>query len=373
MLTHFSLCTGGGGIDMAAEMAGFVTVAQCEIDPYCNLVLESRWPGLPYWEDIRHVTARKFAKKTGIAPGELALLSAGIPCQPHSYAGARQGSDDERDLKDETIRCVREIRPRWVLVENVPGLLSSDDGRYFGDFLRELAGLGYDAGWASIRASDIGAKHIRKRVGIVAYARSRGSCRQDFREEQPGRAETERGSEAMADPAQKLCEWSRPTRGRRGGLANIGFVEHTERVGQARQSRRGPDAQPPHGYDGVMEHPDSQRGCGGENEREDAENARELPGGTEFGQGQLKSRLGGTPDGLADWLDSVGWIADKGEAKKGIAYPWEPPRVAVGVENRGKRVKMIGNGVVPQWAYLYTKVIADITSSSRSWATERTG
>ena len=312
-LTHFSLCTGGGGIDIAAEMAGFETVAQCEIDPYCNLVLESRFPGLPYWEDIHHVTAHKFSRKTGIAPGELTLLSAGIPCQPHSVAGARKGGADERDLKDEALRVISELRPKWCLVENVNGLLSSDDGRYFGDFLRQLAALGYDAFWCSFRASDVGAKHPRERIFIVA--------------------DTERAG----------LQESRDT-GIPGGAAgsasdgSTGTLEHTSGTRQLERYAAeitGKEGHASGGYDTFRE------------------------------QRKPESGLGGTFNGLADWLDSVGWVADKGQAKEGFAYAWEPPRTATGIKDRAKRLKMIGNGVCPQQVFIMVEAIADIENSVR--------
>jgi DNA (cytosine-5)-methyltransferase 1 len=395
MLTHFSVCTGGGGIDIAAEQAGFETVAQCEIEAYCNLVLEMRFPGLPYWEDVHHVTAKKFSRKTGIAPGELTLLSAGIPCQPHSVAGARKGSSDERDLKDEAVRIIGELRPRWVLVENVPGLLSSDDGRYFGDFLRQLAALGYDVGWCSFRAADIGAKHPRERIFIVAHAkcqrpihgeyaarcgqelfesgggimansRGRGLCGTGICPEQQRGAETISASQVMADTQRNVA--GRLSFG--AGEAQPGFelggsaLENPERgrlqePGNTRIPGR-PAETVTDGSCGTLEYTDSERGRGRHDKRENAENVGELSGGSQFGKRQPEPRLGGTPYGLADWLDSVGWIADKGEAKEGTAYAWEPPRTAVGVENRGKRIKMVGNGVVPQAPYLLLEAIADI-------------
>lgn len=333
-LTHFSLCTGGGGLDMAAEMAGFETVGQCEIDPYCNMILELRYPNMPYWEDINHVTARKFSKKTGIASGELTIMSAGIPCQPHSVAGARKGSADSRDLKEPFLRCVRGIRPKWVLVENVFGILSTDAGRYFGDFLRRLDGLGYDAGWCSYAAAGVGAKHNRKRVGIVAYRRDDGRL---HRPHEINAAETGQRAqpdaimcgEVMADAKDENSRGMPIGEKTAGRFTGSSFMEYAEFNGLQKQ-----------GFRGIQ---------GGS-----AENvANRSPRSTESG-------LGGTFNGLADWLDSIGWIADKGEAKKGIAYPWEPPRTAPGVANRAKRIKMIGNGVVPQWAYPILKAIAEI-------------
>ena len=107
-LTHFSLFSGIGGIDLAAEWANFKTVGQCEIDNYATKVLEKNFPNVPRWRDIRDVTDKSFRERAGIAAGELTLLSGGFPCQPHSLAGKRKASADERDLWGEFARVIRE-------------------------------------------------------------------------------------------------------------------------------------------------------------------------------------------------------------------------------------------------------------------------
>lgn len=166
-LTHFSLFTGIGGLDLAAERAGFQTVGQCEFADYPHAVLEKHWPGVPRWRDIRDVTGIQVVGKCG---AEITVLSGGFPCQPHSLAGKRMASADERDLWEEFARVIREVRPKWVVAENVPGLLSSEHGRFFGRVLRDLAELGYDAGWGVFSAFQAGMEHERKRVCVVAHA-----------------------------------------------------------------------------------------------------------------------------------------------------------------------------------------------------------
>lgn len=171
MLTHFSLFTGIGGIDLAAEWAGFETVGQCEFADYPTKVLEKHWPDVQRWRDVRDVTAESIKQK-GI--GEITLLSGGFPCQPHSIAGKRMASNDERDLWGEYARIICETRPKWVLGENVLGLLTSESGRFFGRVLNDLASMGYRVGWSSYPASTVGAVFHRGRVFIVACADSNG-------------------------------------------------------------------------------------------------------------------------------------------------------------------------------------------------------
>jgi site-specific DNA-cytosine methylase len=170
-VTHFSLFTGIGGIDLAAEWAGFTTVGQCEIDPYCRQILQQERPDVPIWEDVRDVT-RESVRARGI--DHIDLLTGGFPCQPHSLAGKRLASGDERDLWGEMRRVISELEPRWVVGENVPGLLSSESGRFFGGVLRDLAALGYRVGWGVWGACDVGAPHRRDRVFIVGHSERLG-------------------------------------------------------------------------------------------------------------------------------------------------------------------------------------------------------
>jgi DNA (cytosine-5)-methyltransferase 1 len=164
-LTHFSLFSGIGGLDLAAEWAGFRTVGQVEYANYPFRVLRRRFGRLPRWRDIKDVTGEAIIERCGVPT----IISGGFPCQPHSLAGKRLASCDERDLWGELARVVREVRPRWVVGENVAGLRSSESGRFFGRVLRDLAEMGYTVGWGSWEAADAGAPHHRERVFIVAH------------------------------------------------------------------------------------------------------------------------------------------------------------------------------------------------------------
>ena len=169
-LTHLSLFSGIGGLDLAAEWAGFRTVGQCEFADYPTKVLEKHWPDVPRWKDVRELTAESIWERTGLA--EITCISGGFPCQPHSLAGKRKASADERDLWPEYRRIISEVRPKWVVAENVPGLLSSEDGRFFRGILRDFAEMGFDVGWCTYPAAWVGAVHRRERVFTVAYNRS---------------------------------------------------------------------------------------------------------------------------------------------------------------------------------------------------------
>lgn len=168
-LTHMSLCSGIGGIDLAAEWAGFRTIAQCETDEYASKVLAKNFKGVPNLHDIRTV-GNEWLAEYGIDRGAITVLSAGFPCQPYSLAGKGKGDGDERDLWGEVARCIGEIKPRWFVGENTPGLFGRANQRYFKRILTDLAALGYSVGWGIWGACDVGAPHRRDRVFIVAYA-----------------------------------------------------------------------------------------------------------------------------------------------------------------------------------------------------------
>lgn len=158
-----SLFSGIGGFDLGFERAGMTCAWQVEIDDFCNRVLEKHWPNVPRFRDVRDVGRNNLES--------VDVICGGFPCQDVSLAGNRLGLEGKRStLWSEFYRIICEIRPRWVVIENVPGLLSSDDGRFFAKILRELSEGGYDAEWRIISASDVGAPHIRERLWIVAYA-----------------------------------------------------------------------------------------------------------------------------------------------------------------------------------------------------------
>lgn len=161
-LTHLSLFSGIGGLDLAAEWAGFRTVGQCEWADYPRAVLEKHWPGLPRWRDIRTLTGDDFFAKTGLRT--VTVLSGGFPCQPFSTAGKRRGKDDDRYLWPEMLRVISEIRPAWVVGENVAGLVSMA----LDTVLSDIESIGYACQAFVIPACAVDAPHRRDRVAIVA-------------------------------------------------------------------------------------------------------------------------------------------------------------------------------------------------------------
>jgi DNA (cytosine-5)-methyltransferase 1 len=162
-LRLLDLFSGIGGFSLGLERSGaFEIVAFCEIDPFCSRVLKKHWPEVPCYEDVRTLTAERLTAD-GIA---VDAICGGFPCQDISIAGKGAGLAGERSgLWFEYARLIGELRPRFVIVENVSALLGRGLGRVLGD----LAALGYDAEWHCIPAWMVDLPHSRERIWIVAY------------------------------------------------------------------------------------------------------------------------------------------------------------------------------------------------------------
>ena len=308
---------------MAAEWAGFTTVAQCEIADYPTKVLEKHWPEVTRFRDVRDIT-RFSVRQAGIDPDGITLLSGGFPCQPHSLAGKRKASADERDLWGEFARVICELGPWWVLAENVPGLLSSENGRFFGRVLRDLAEMGYRFGWASYGACDVGANHKRERVFIVGWNTYRKNVQ----------AVGEICKRAPAFPAGDCGDVAYPngSKWRPQCSTRDGLAQRANGISQRAESSSGLE-------------------CSGEDVA-DADKQRL----------QARIKHGGygiSPEGQ----EKHGCEAQSGGNRARAGW-WliEPDvgRVANGVPSRVDRLKCLGNAVVPHQVYQILRAIADI-------------
>lgn len=162
-MRHLDLFSGIGGFALAARNVGWQTVAFCELEPFCRAVLHRHWPEALIYDDVRELTADRLAAD---GAGGIDVITGGFPCQDISWAGPGDGIGGERSgLWGEYARLVGELRPRFVVVENVAALLARGMGVVIGD----LARIGYDAEWSVVSACSVGAPHVRRRVFIVAY------------------------------------------------------------------------------------------------------------------------------------------------------------------------------------------------------------
>ena len=300
-LRVLDLFSGIGGFSLGLERAGMRTVAFCEIEDYPRRVLAQHWPGVPIYDDVRTLSADAL-RRDGIA---VDVICGGFPCQDLSFAGRRAGLEGGRSgLWREYARLIGELRPRFVIVENVTGLLSLGMGTVLG----ELAALGYDAVWDCIPASAVGAPHRRDRVWIVAHA---GSIQHQGRSIEIGR-----------ETAPRLHKTD---------LANADSIARDEgRSRDAAEITRGRDAD---------------RGGIGTTVR----NAN--VSGLAFRQGQSRDVGEERPPVIgADW-----WVVEP-----------DVGRVADGVPARVDRLKGLGNAVVPQIPEMIGRaIIQSLTGNSQ--------
>lgn len=330
-MTHLSLFTGIGGLDLAAEAAGFQTVGQCEWADFPTKVLERHWPDVPRWRDIRALTKESFYERTGLRTVD--IISGGFPCQPFSTAGKRRGCEDDRYLWPEMLRVIEELRPRWVIGENVVGIINMA----LDTVLFNLESQGYETRAIVLPACAIDAPHRRDRVAILAHADSKGlqngqqhGTLDKTRRPKPQEAVEQRRPAFPYGNGQMLENGIRDIDTARG----YGFTDSSQIVPDS-------DSSEPKGDGG-------HRGdhAGGTPKHGSGERRTVEPG------------MGRIHDGLSSWMDGVraGWADETWEA--GI------PRIATGVPDRTPRLKCLGNAVVPAQFYPIFQAIADIERKS---------
>lgn len=165
--THASLFSGIGGFDLAAEWMGWTNVFNCEWEDFPRKVLKHHFPEAEQYGDIKELHAAKYRRRIDIITG-------GFPCQPYSAAGKRLGKADDRHLWPEMLRIVREVQPRYVVGENVRGLLNWNGGLVFDEVQADLEDAGYQVLPFLLPAAAVAAPHRRDRIWFIAYAQRNG-------------------------------------------------------------------------------------------------------------------------------------------------------------------------------------------------------
>ena len=254
-MTHGSLFSGIGGIDLGFEWAGIETKWQVEIDDYCQKLLSIRFPHTKKFTDVRKVGSHNLEK--------VDIISGGFPCQDISVAGKGAGIEGERSgLWTELHRVISELRPRFAFIENVPMLTIRGGGRVISD----LAEIGYDAEWQIVGADDVGAWHRRKRIWIVAYSEHNGS--------------------SPTDGQREKIESPKPT-----GKKSVGEFEGRSDLQDVSDTT-------------------SKRRCGGDTTRKNAKDVGELRRSERFGYWSFEPDVGRVAHGIPKRVDRLKGIGN---------------------------------------------------------------
>ncbi len=195
--THASLFSGIGGFDLAAEWAGFENKFNCDTDPFCRRVLEYHFPHAKQYTDI-------CTTDFSVWRNRIDVLSGGFPCQPFSSAGKRRGTEDDRYLWPQMLRAVREIRPRWVVGENVLGIVSWSQGLVFEQVCADLETEGYSVQPYVLPACGVDAPHRRYRTWFVARIADGSNTRT---EDMSKRTDGAAAVEFTADADSQRCDY----------------------------------------------------------------------------------------------------------------------------------------------------------------------
>lgn len=324
-MTQLGLFAAIGGFELAAMLAGWETIAVCEWDKFCQKVLKYYFPDAEQFGDIRKTDFTRYA-------GQIDVLTGGFPCQPYSTAGKRLGKEDERHLWPEMFRAIREVKPRWVVGENVRGLVNWNGGMVFDEVQSDLEAAGYEVLPFILPACGVDAPHRRDRIWFVAHAASM----------------YDRGNAGKISKTNGRQEWNNiPKPGSTGEV-----LEFTSYADSARRGQHYTASQPVEpGFGGW-------RGNDG------------LVANTESSDGKL-----------------IRWIQDDCQPKSGLTtqnipdwreFPTQPPVCSrndgvspglVGItvsRHRGESLKAYGNAIVPQVALQIFKAINEYENTSNT-------
>ncbi len=376
MLKHLDLFSGIGGFALACQWNGIETIGFVEIDKYCQKVLKKHWSNVPIVENINNVeeikhiitntqdfyeqrcSEKKEYKEIGTEPRrymQSLLLSGGFPCQPFSNAGRKRGSSDERYLWPQTIAVIEAIKPTWIILENVPGILNmvfpdsevrvasqasfcevpndeiSDYDTISGRIERDLKQAGYETVWLIIPACSLNAPHRRDRVWIIANSKRAGT-RQDNKGIWQGLGRVdERKKPVAANNSSNGCN-NRATlgRSRQSKTIKIRQAEENKQVREGWFSIFGK-------ANAIITNTNNE-GLQGQLQSSSTKKKQKI-------RNQQFERLCGT---IPDWEQNWYEVATKF------------CRMDDGIPNRVDRLKCLGNTIVPQVAYELIKIIKEI-------------
>jgi DNA (cytosine-5)-methyltransferase 1 len=367
-LRTLSLCSGVGGIDLGLRIAhpGARTVCYVEREAFCASVLAARMDDgsldqAPVWDDVTTFDGRPWR-------GAVDLVAAGFPCQPVSIAGKRGGMDDKRFIWDDIARIIGEVEPRYVFLENVPGILTADGGAFLDRVLSSLVVLGFDCEWDVFSAEETGAPHKRQRWFCLAVSNSRHHDQRTIQHIAGASGITSDTGETRLPPLANPRHGLLPVTGRgsqgRDGTGPAGaVVEYPESKGLAvGVSTSGTDMDRPQRPGIPVVHAEGgtrlgqEPGCGGHPAQPDQEQMADADGRHGNGRPELRHGQAGRLEARSPSVypparnDRAGWAAVEASLEPAVC------RDADGLDTgldpslfayRQDRLRAVGNGVVP--------------------------
>ena len=331
-MNHLDLFSGIGGFSLGLEKVGFKTIAFCEREEYCRMLLQKHWKGVKIYNDIKKLEAKDIKEPVDI-------LTGGFPCQPYSVAGKQKGTNDDRYLWPEMFRVIKEVKPTFIIAENVRGLINIQDGMVFETVCSDLESEGFEIQTFIIPAAGVGAPHKRERVWIVGYSKYNGSLTSkikrrddkinDRAEEgenttlQPERTSRSRDYETMENTRRELYERS-SIREKNEDETRKEVTNQYQRSSSASRSN--------------VANSKSKQSFSKHNREEQKETSK---------QKQIKS------GGSRSWtLRETDWLSEP-----------DVGRVANGVPGRAHRLRGLGNAIIPKIAEEIGRSIWKITKN----------
>ncbi len=321
-MNHLDLFSGIGGFSIGLEKVGFNTIAFCEKEDYCRMLLQKHWKGVKIYNDIKECKGKEIKETYG----RVDILTGGFPCQPYSVAGKQKGTADDRYLWPEMFRVIKEVQPTFVIAENVRGIINIQDGMVFETVCSDLESEGFEIQTFIIPAAGVGAPHKRERVWIVGYSKHNGSLT----------SEIKRGDNKINDRTEEREDTTfKPKRAGRSRDNEI--MENTRRKLHERSSvREKNEDEIKKENANKFERSSSESASNVANTKSEqsiSKYYREQPGETSE-QEQIKSR------GSSSWtLREANWLSEPNVG-----------RVVNGVPGRAHRLRGLGNAIVPKIA-----------------------
>jgi len=333
-MNHLDLFSGIGGFSLALEKVGFKTIAFCEREKYCRLLLQKHWKGVKIYDDIKKMEGKDIKEPVDI-------LTGGFPCQPYSVAGKQKGTDDDRYLWPEMFRVIKEVRPTWIIAENVRGLINIQDGMVFETVCSDLESEGFEIQPFIIPAAGVGAPHKRERVWIVGYSKYNGSLTSKIR----------RGDKEADAGAQERQDETIESKGT-GGSRDNEIMENSRRT-----LRQGSELSKKNADESRQEDADKSERSSSTSESYVANTESFSSYGREFQPSKEKSG-----QERSTRIETRGINSYESDRNWWFVEP-DVGRVANGIPGRSHRLKGLGNAIVPKIAEEIGRAIWKVTKN----------